>query len=48
MTTHARIHHRPSPRTAYLRGKPASVWVDAIARDRAGRPVNHEDRDDVG
>jgi hypothetical protein len=32
MTTNTRFHHRPGARTAYLRGRPASVWIDAIAR----------------
>jgi hypothetical protein len=48
MANQHRFHHRSSPRTAYLLGRPASVWVDAIARDRAGRHANDQEHDDVG
>ena len=34
MATNTRSHHRPSPRTAFLLGRPASVWLDALQHHR--------------
>jgi hypothetical protein len=31
MATQIRFHHRPFPRTQYLLGRPASVWIDALS-----------------
>jgi hypothetical protein len=38
------IRHRPIGHPAYLRGKPASEWIDAIAKRRRPReytPLAH-------
>jgi hypothetical protein len=34
MATDTRFHHRPPPRTAYLLGRPAAQWIDAISGPR--------------
>jgi hypothetical protein len=47
MATDTRFHHRPAPRTAYLLGRPASTWVDAISRTRADRHDTEGDLTDV-
>jgi hypothetical protein len=31
------VRHRPFGRVAYLRGKPASEWIDAISKRRPPR-----------
>jgi hypothetical protein len=31
------VRHRPSGRIAYLRGKPASQWIDATSKRRRHR-----------
>jgi hypothetical protein len=42
MATQTRFHHRPFPRTAYLLGRPASVWIDAISRQPATEDLHQE------
>ena len=39
-----RVRHRPFGRIAYLRGRPASEWIEAISKHRRPRestPLTH-------
>ncbi len=42
MATSIRFHHRPTARTAYLLGRPASVWIAAIAHQHRGEVHERE------